>query len=287
MSFSKRYSSVKFYSSRKYSSNPFFQKKRKKIRRVSLKFKLLVFLAVALVAGIGWLLFFNRYFFIDNIIINGSKNIAEGKIYEIIEGRLQTRRLLFLPQKNIFVFSKRQAKKEILKNFFVADLKINKKLPRTLKISFNENTPVAVWAEGDAYYYIDNNLVVLSPVDNLELTGQLLIFKNVSVNMEIKTEGLTKKVGVGEKYAQACLNLTSKLKAAGLDAESICEINKPDGEVRFNLKAGGTKLRFNVDEDIEKQLEKLKVLLSEKISKDQLTKLEYIDLRFGDKVYYK
>jgi hypothetical protein len=234
-----------------------------------------------LAGGIFWSLFLNSYFFIDNVIINGSQNIAEGKIYEIIEGRLQAKRLFFLPQKNIFIFSKRQAKKEILKNFFVADLKIKKQLPRTLKISFNENTPVAVWAEGDAYYYIDNNLVVLSPVENLELTGNLLILKNISSELEIKQEGLTKKVTVGEKYPLTCLDLVNKFKNANIDVNSICEINKLDGEVRFNFTTGATILRFNVDENLEQQFMRLKTLLG----KEHPT--EYIDLRFGDKVYYK
>ena len=286
MSFSRRYSSIKFYSPRKYRANPLFQKRRKKIRRVSLKTKLLLLLAALLAGGIIWLLFFNGYFSIDNVIINGSQRIATGKIYDIIDGQLQQKRLFFFPERNIFVFSKRQAKNEILKNFFVTNLKIKKKLPRTITINFSENDSAAVWAEEGGYYYIDNNLIILSPVENLTLTGNLLILKNIPQESGIKSEGLTKKITVGEEYFRACLSLTNKLQNI-LTIDSVCEVNKPEGEVRFNVSANGPKIHFSAEEDLEKQLKKLEVLLADKVPKDKLAKLEYIDLRFGDKVYYK
>ena len=77
--------------------------------------------------AISWALLFNQYFMIDNVVINGSQKIAERKIYDIIEEQLAQRRLGIFSQQNIFAFSKRQAKKEILKNFFVAELVIKKK----------------------------------------------------------------------------------------------------------------------------------------------------------------
>lgn len=288
MSFSRRYSSIKFFSPRKYSSNPLFQKRRKKIRRVSLKIKLIIVAALIAISGVGWSLLFNRYFFIDNVVISGSQNIAENKVYDIIEQQLGKKSFFFFRQQNIFAFSKRQAKNEILKNYFVVNLKIHKKLPRTLEVSFSENTAAAVWAENDSYYYIDADLNILSPLDNLGLIGDaVVILKNISSEPLIKQEGLIKKVGIGEVYISACLGLTKKLADLALDIDSICEINKPEAEIRFNFKNQGPKLRFSAEKNIDKQLEKLKVLLQEKISKDKLPKLEYIDLRFGDKVYYK
>lgn len=287
MSSARRYSTIRIYSPRKYV-NPFFQRRRARIRRLSLKIKLIILGCACLAGIVGWTLLFNQYFTVDNVIINGSQKIAEGKIYDIIERQLSTRRLLIFSQENIFAFSKRQAKKEILKNFFVADLKIKKKLPRTIEVNFNESAPVAVWAEGEQYYYIDSNMIILSSVEGLELSADnLIILKNALLEPQIKTEGTAKKVTVGDRYLNICLNLRQKLLALKIEIDNICEINKTEAKVQIKAGSNGPKIYFSADDTLDKQFEKLLTLLAGKLSPDVFTKLEYIDLRFGDKVYYK
>ncbi len=48
----------------------------------------------------------------------------------------------------------------------------------------------------------------------------------------------------------------------------------------------GVELRFDTSTNIEAQVEKLRIALSERLS-DRLTSLDYIDVRFGNKVYYQ
>jgi hypothetical protein len=49
---------------------------------------------------------------------------------------------------------------------------------------------------------------------------------------------------------------------------------------------GGPFIFFNIKDDIDKQLAKL-VLIRDKELMDNFNKKTYIDLRYGDKVYYK
>jgi small subunit ribosomal protein S2 len=49
---------------------------------------------------------------------------------------------------------------------------------------------------------------------------------------------------------------------------------------------GGLLTYFTIDEPISSQLDRLDVLIKGQL-KNQLTGISYIDLRFGDKVYYK
>ncbi|PIW92789.1 MAG: hypothetical protein COZ88_00305, partial [Candidatus Nealsonbacteria bacterium CG_4_8_14_3_um_filter_34_13] len=49
----------------------------------------------------------------------------------------------------------------------------------------------------------------------------------------------------------------------------------------------GLQIFLNPEENLDWQLEKLKILLKEKISKDALKNLEYIDLRFGNQAIIK
>jgi len=283
----KRYYKMRSYSPRKYS-NPFFRRKRVKIRRVSLKIKILVVLIILVLGFLGWLLFFNKYFEVENVIVEGGQKIEDYQIYNIIGNQTEKNRLFFFNQSNIFIFSKRQAKKEILKNYFVNDLKIKREFPRTIKILFTERQPVAVWREKEDYYYIDDSLNILLKIDSLDVsTAEYIILKNSLNESQIKTDKLTKKVAVGEEYLKACLNLAKEFEANGLEIDRICEVNKQEASVNLNIINNGPKIFFNVEEDLGAQFKKLEVLISEKLKGDKLNNLEYIDLRFGEKVYYK
>ena len=276
----------RIYSSRTYQ-NPFFGRRRKKIRRFSLKTKLLALAALILSGTLAWALFFNVYFTIDDVIVQGAELIDEHKIYNIIEKQLQKKRLFIFKQNNFFVFSKRQVKNEILKNFNVADLRVNKDLPRALTVSFAEKTPAAVWSENDHYYYIDADLTVLAEVESLSLnTRQFIVLKNETTQPLIRLSGLVKKVSLDKTYVFFCLNLAQKAVAGGVSIDSVFLVNEPEKTIRLHI-TDGPQAYFNVENDLNSQFEKLNILLTEKFNPNDLKKLDYIDLRFGDKIYYK
>ncbi|MFA5318110.1 MAG: FtsQ-type POTRA domain-containing protein [Patescibacteria group bacterium] len=283
----RRYHNIRSYSPRKYS-NPFFSKRRAKVRRISWKVKILIFLIVLAAGFLGWLLFFNRYFEIENVIVEGGQRIEDYKIYNIIGDQTQENRFFFFNQSNIFSFSKRQAKKEILNNYFVDDLKIDKKLPRTIKVIFSERQPAAVWCEEEKYYYVDENLNILLQIDSLDVNvGDYIILKNAEQKTAIEKGGSGKKVAIGEEYLKACLNLASEALANKIEIDRICKINEKEITVSLNIINNGPEIFFNIEEDLGLQLKKLKALIAEKLKGERLRQLEYIDLRFGEKVYYK
>lgn len=274
------------YSPRKYQ-NPFFRKRRRKVKQISWKVKLLIVGIILLLLGVGWLLFFHQYFNIDNVIVKGSERIDEYKIYNIIDKQLQKKKFFFFDQQNIFSFSKRQTRNEILKSYYVADLKIKKKWPRTIEVSFSERIPVAVWCEDDKYYYIDSNLSVLSQIESLEIsTNKYIVLKNVDSESQIKSEKIVKKVTIGEEYLNFGLILAKKSHEINLAIDNTFEINEQESSINMNV-SNGPKIYFNVEEDLAEQFKKLEILLTEKLKGERLLKLNYIDLRFGDKIYYK
>ena len=277
----------KIYSSRKYQ-NPFFHRRRKKVRRISIKTKLLAAAIIVAVAGVTWMLFFNAYFLIDNVVINGSQRIDEHKIYNIIDKQLQKKRLFVFNQQNIFIFSKSQTRKEILINFSVDDLKINKDFPRLLTISFSEKTPAAVWLENEIYYYVDFDFNVLSQVDGLEIdAGSFIILQNENNSQSlIRQNGLGRKVSLEKDYLLFCLELAKTVAGQGLDINNIFKLDEEEKTIQMQ-PVNGPKIYFNVENDYDEQIKKLKALLSEKINQKEFGELEYIDLRFGDKIYYK
>jgi hypothetical protein len=53
------------------------------------------------------------------------------------------------------------------------------------------------------------------------------------------------------------------------------------------MVTGDTEIYFDVELDIKKQVENLRILYKEKLNQGLPSQLKYIDLRFGERVYYK
>ncbi len=220
-------------------------------------------------------------------MVEGGERIQDYKIYEIVDKQLDKKRLFVFNQSNIFSFSKKQVKNKILEQFLVDDLKINKNLSSTLIISFKEKEPAAVWCENEEYYYIDSKLNIIAKINSLEIdSNSSIILKNIENESQIRKNGIIKKVTIGEEYLKASLLLSQKLKNIQLEITNIFEINDQETTLSLNIQ-NGPRVHFNIEEDLEKQFNKLKALVQGKIKNEQINKLQYIDLRFGDKIYYK
>lgn len=283
------------YSHRTYK-NPFFQRRRRKpVARTPLKVKFFIALAIIIATGLFWFIFYHNFFAIENFEIEGNKIIQENIINDILNRQLEKTYLFFFNQSNIFSFSKRQTRREILKRYYVENLTISKKLLHTIKIKFNEINPAAIWLEDDIYYYIDENLNIISKAEILDLNNvDFIILTNEKKEPSIVEDGLIKKIIInsknserGKSYLNFALNLTKKLQSINFHYSRTFSINEPETTLNIGV-VDGPVIYFNIENDLESQFRFLDTLLKEKIKgEENLKKLQYIDLRFGEKIYYK
>lgn len=282
--------------SKKGFKNPFFQRKKKK------KKSRLFFLILIIILS-GGLYFLNQstYLQIKNIEISENFLISESEIKNIIDNQLAKKRLLILSQKNILFFNKFQAKKSIKKNYYLKNLKIKKIFPDTLKIIIEEKKSLVIWITDDRNYYLGSEGMVISEVkpqeEIIKKEGETQIIKPlvnlINSDLPIIYDLSNQKINIGEKTASQKLmdfiiNL-NKLFKENINAEiSFYQIDSPQSrEVRLKT-VEGWQVYFKITDDLNEiatQVERLRLTLKEKIS-DQKN-LEYIDLRFGERVYYK
>ena len=111
-----------------------------------------------------------------------------------------------------------------------------------------------------------------------EANNYLNKFPVLNTDKEIK---ISESV-VTSKMVDFILKLNEKIKPIGLEAGYY--ESKAVTEVSLVTKAGW-RAHFDVNNDLDTSIANLKLILNDKI-KDQ-SKLEYIDLRFGNKVFYK
>lgn len=274
------------YKRKKYQ-NPFFQVKNRKskISRMPLRLKLIIIGLIALIAAIVWLCFFSACFRIKSIIINGTERTSAKELEDLAWLQADAKRLLAIPQKNIFVFNADSLYSDLNEKYGFGKLAVSKKLPDKIIISIEEKKYSAVWREksNDKYYFIDDSGGLINETSPLELKDKTYPMIEHDGGDIIENKAIKGQAG-NIKYI---IDLNNALKSVnlGIDIGGRYKIDNEINTVKLVIN-NGTEIYFNSKEAADKQINKLKAIVGEKIKND-LYKKAYIDLRFGDKIYYR
>lgn len=278
--------------SKKDFRNPFFPKKQKKRR----------FWPVRLVIPVGFLLLLIGLYFLNvnsnlrikNIVVAGHEHISQAEIKGLILEQLNKSRFLFFSQGNILFFNKRQAKKTLSQNYFLDELKVEKRYFDTISVELKEKTVMVIFQTGADNYYLDLSGVILKKADKFDIVSQAMGDTSL-IRAEINSdrfpliiEQSAQPVQIGQKaLAQETIDFVIKTTAA-VKKEADFEISRylladpASSEITLKTKEGW-EARFKMTESPEIQVQSLLAILEEKI-KDR-SKLQYIDLRFGQKIF--
>jgi len=226
---------------------------------------------------IFYLVCFYSFFQIKNIEISGNQKISTQDLKNLAENNL-SKKILFLPSKSIFLVDLNKIEKEILDKFPpIKKVYFEKKFPDKLTILINERQPAAILEENEKYYFIDNEGILFEEITE---KGSWLIIKNSTSSQEVK---LGEKILEQEKLSDI-LEIKSGLKDLDIKVEFAEIVNEKRVDVRT---LDGWSIYFNLEDDISQQIFYLKTVLKEKISPEERRNLEYVDLRFGNQIYYR
>ena len=229
-----------------------------------------------------WLTLFSSVFKIKKIEINGLIRIAPTEIEDLVWQQSKTRKFLIFPQANLLAFSKKELKKSLSDKYSFTEIIIHRHLPRTIILDIQEKSYAYIFCEAEKYYYADIDGHIINEINPLEIKEKKypLIENNGSGQI------LNNKINLDVNQLDFILNIFSTLKdnSHNLVIEKFI-IDKELNTVKIKL-IDGPKIFFNTEEGIDKQINKLLVIKNEKL-KDDFNGKEYIDLRYGDRVYYR
>jgi cell division protein FtsQ len=168
----------------------------------------------------------------------------------------------------------------LMKSDFIKGVSITKRLPRTLNITVDERKPIA-FIYGRGLNLIDNE-GFLMPIPKIKKSWDLPFISGISESLG--------KLGNKTTSSQA-------LKAVALVSHLQCNDNLMLGlisEINMNhsrifeliMIKGGAKIKINRNE-YEKELYVLQSYIKSYFDWDDLTQIEYIDLRFKDQLIVK
>jgi len=263
-------------------------KKRKPIYRN--RFFWLGLLILIFLSSTFYLLFFSKIFQVKEINIAGLQQVSEEQLNLLGEGKLENK-ILFFPTRSIFLVNLNKIREDILKKFpQIGKINFKRKFPDTLEILIEEKKPVAIFCQAHLSFTPENFGGQADECFLLDNTG--IIFEQTD-----QKEGFPKIIG-GEPIEP--LTLGKKIVEKDY-LESILEFQRELGEnlkidvKEFILGEGkltaltfeGWQIYFDLTGNISEQILNLDLVLKEKISPENRGNLQYIDLRFGNRVYFK
>lgn len=222
-------------------------------------------------------------FTIKNIIVdNAPSHQTELRITELVHNLIAQTTISPLPQSNLIFFNATQAHQAIDQEFFIQGLTFSRQWPNVLRIVAPQDTVVALWRAGEQSYLVNGHGTLVQ-----QLMSELPP-PNLLTIQELKP--LPHKLG-DQVAPEAPVQFLKGLRAAW--AEQLPSVTLTyvafDPSALPTLQAytqTGWYALLSAEQLLSSQILAIKRLLEEQIKTNE-PKLEYIDVRFGSRLYYK
>src|SRR3972149_5110276 len=218
-----------------------------------------------LIVGLVYFFLFSSYFKIKNIYIEGA-DLFEPQISEIVHQKITQR-------DNVFLFPNNETQLEISQKYPIfKKIAIYKGIPDALKIVLERREAKLIVKFNANDYLVDSDGEAFKMEKNPENLPQIEINRDTKLGDKIFTQD----------FVGFVKDLWTKFpKETGLSIKKVL-IPETDFVVEIYPEANW-KAIFDSTKSVDKQLSNLKLLLPE----IQGQKIEYIDLRLEEKIYYK
>lgn len=246
----------------------------------------ILILAVILIGTAFYFAIFWSGLQIQNIVISGNSKITTQELSQIVSTDSTTGLLKLwnfkIVSRSILLVNTEDISREILKRFpIIEKVSINRRFPKTITLGITERNPVGIYCSNNDCFLIDNNGVIYEPISmpNSDF---------VVVRQTLDDPNLYTGEGV---ISLDVMNYISKIQK---DLQNNFQINAKEAlitsPIRLNVTTGeGWQIYFNLqgNPDLSSQLTKLNLLLNGDITPTVRKTLQYIDLRFKDRAFYK
>ncbi len=219
---------------------------------------------------------------VRNIFFEGveilEKEELEKKTLEFMEGNYA----YFIPKSSLALVSAGALEQFLSKEFLaIASIKVSKRYPDTLGIYLKERKPWGIFCinQASGCVYLDHTGFAYESAPG-SMGSLILKIKSDYLGVEIGASPLsTASVEYLERIRRGFL------ETLGLEIVGFELLAKIPSEIRARTQ-DGFEVYLSRDDDLEKTLRILKPVLGEEIGKRRKD-LEYIDARFGSKVFFR
>jgi cell division septal protein FtsQ len=261
------------------------RRKKRRIRIASLAGGALVVLLLLLV----WLSH-APFMLINAVEVTGNTTLSDSSIADAVLADVSGDYLFVFPKNNIFLYPKFKTEADLLQQMpTIAKVNVEAKNFNTLQVMVTERARKALWCgqtldTSSSCFWLDQDGVAFSAVFDLSLDG------NGTTTYQKYYGGLTG--GEPQQYLtpDQFYSLSALIDALAQNQQSnsitgIAVDTQNDATVYFE---NGFKLLFSLSANGGDVYQRFVLALSsDAFANHQLSDFQYLDLRFGDKLYYK
>ena len=265
---------------------------RAKRRRVRAAFVLGVLLLVAAIGyGVSWVSYLPQ-FNISSVRVVGARGMSEELISRTIDIVLDDGAYRVLSRRNVLLYPRKEIEQKIVDSFppvKSAHISRDSLFATDMLITIEEREPFARWCTGmyqGECHLMDAGGYIYAPMGwaGAGTSSTQYIFAG---GLPAREDNATSTHPIGESFVQAHLpGLLSLLKFLGQAGFTPLGADVDKQDILVPLKEGFI-LKASFGADAGTLVKNLQLILSSDVLKEKREALEYVDLRFGNRVYYK
>ena len=263
------------------------------------------FLFLLTVTSIG-LFLYHPYFHITDISVQGTQRLHESDIVSTIQKTLNHNYVFIIPANHI-VFSKTRVIKNVLMNKYpLEEVVITKYFPDSIEVTLQEKISTVIYNDGEQYSYVGANGDIIERLRSNGPDEYITIQVNSSTERvhKINRDSLIQEFGDYPIVLDARKTVVSPSEEKELlQPATITHIidwytklrkhhNLPlkyfridnnifDGSI---LTDEGWEIRVSFHDNVEETMQTLQYVLDEHVQRPNFS---YIDLRFGNRVFWR
>ncbi len=238
-------------------------------------------IAVTLLCTALWYLTRLSSVTISEVVIEGGETISHDMVRGIIEQELTGAYLLLVPRRFAYTYPEEDIYRAVSDIARIHSVVVVRTSGTSLAVSFSEYIPHTLWClssdDSAPCYFVSREGYAFAPAPNLR--GGALVRHII----EGKTELAQQQIFDTAALARAALFTERLEQELGLRVREV--IHTEDQDERYELGGGGA-IFIATDSDIEKAFDNLhSIFASKEFSTLEPGNFNYIDLRFGNKIF--
>lgn len=233
---------------------------------------------------------------ISKLEVVGNRVVDDQEISSVVKNLTEGNHFYLLSKRNFVLLPRTQVKQEIKRQIpYISEVILESDDINHLRIRVSERSPVALWCRGEACYLIDKGGLVFSPAPHFSDNVFLKIYSPLSGNP------IGKRPLRDDDFVllpAAALVIPDTLAEGGLvKAEVVKAVvtNEEDYSFDVTQPVSSGKLTWQLlldsQDDFAHSMSNLATVLASEEFRQELLEndglIDYIDLRFGNKVFYK
>jgi cell division protein FtsQ len=218
------------------------------------------------------LVLFSEVLTVTRMTVTGNSRLSRGEVLSLLDG---------LQERNMLLVNLDEWRQKLLASPWVADAALRRVLPGTVDVIVSERQPVGIGRLGGDLYLIDQRGGIIDEFGPNHADLDLPLIDGLAAAGGSPGEGAT----VDEARAALAIRLLAALREHAALAGRVSQVDVTDVRDAVVILKGDTAL-IRVGED--QFAERLQAYLDlESALRERVPQMDYVDLRFGERVYVR